>query len=100
MHIALTASSDACQHSAYGQEDENVLWLEPRSARPGRAGPWGRKALLNLTTSLGLGACLAVATATAAEPGEAQIALPPPAGIDLSGVAAAAGPDAAADPLR
>ncbi len=102
MHIALTASSDACQLSASCREDENVLWLRPRGARPVRAAPWGRRALLNLTTSIGLGACLAMTTATAAtapsEGSDPRIVLAPPAEIDLSDLRAQPGP--AIDPLE
>ena len=103
MHIALTASSDACQLSASCREDETVLWLRPRNARPSRAPSWGRRTLVNLTTSFGLGACLAMTTATAAtapsEPREARIALPAPAEIDLSDLKAEPAP-AAVDPLQ
>ena len=57
---------------------------------------------MNLTTSFGLGACLAMTTATAAtapsEPREARIALPAPAEIDLSDLKAEPAP--AADPLQ
>jgi hypothetical protein len=109
MHIALTASHDACQPSAYCQEnenvaDENILWLQPHSARPERPAGWGRKALLNLTTSIGLGACLTMATATAvsesAEAAEEQIVLPLPADIDLSDAGAQSAQAATVDPLR
>ena len=96
MHIALTASSDACQLSASCRQDENVLWLRPRDARRVR---WGRRTLLNLTTSFGL--CLAMTTTTAAtapsEPADARIELPAPAEIDLAGLQAQPAP--AADPL-
>jgi hypothetical protein len=102
MHIALTASSDACQLSASCREDETILWLRPRSAGPSRAPSWGRRTLLNLTTSFGLGACLAMTTATAAtapsEPAEARIVLPASAEIDLSDLKAEPAP--AADPLQ
>jgi len=67
MTAALTASRDARQTaSCFQNDDENILWLQPRSAKQPRAASWGRKALLRLTTSIGLGACLSVATASAA----------------------------------
>ena len=104
MHIVLTASSGACQLSASCQEDETVLWLRPRGARPVRSASRGRRALLNLTTSIGLGACLAMTTATAAtapsETSEARIVLPPPAEIDLSDLRAEPVRAEAVDPLR
>jgi len=83
MQIDLTASLDACQSSAYCQEDDNILWLQPRSAMQSRSTSRGRKALRNLTSSIGLGACLTLASATAttepAEASEPQIMLPPAA---------------------
>ena len=104
MHIVLTASSGACQLSASCQEDETVLWLRPRGARPVRTASRGRRALLNLTTSIGLGACLAMTTATAAtapsEPSQARIVLPPPAEIDLSDLGAEPIRTEAVDPLQ
>jgi len=93
MRIALTASSDACRLSASRQGGETVLWLRPRGAGPVRG---VRRTLLNLTTSLGLGACLAMTTATAAsEPPEPRIELAAPAEVDLAGLAGQA-----ADPLE
>jgi hypothetical protein len=83
MQIDLTASHDACQPSAFCQEDENILWLQPRSAMGSRSTSRGRKALLSLTTSIGLGACLSMAMGTAAtEPAaaaEPQVASAPAA---------------------
>lgn len=66
MQIDLTASRDACQPSAFCQEEDNVSWLQPRGAMRSRFSSRGRKALLNLTTSIGLGACLSMAMASAA----------------------------------
>lgn len=90
MPIDLTASHDACQSSAFCHEDEDILWLQPRSAMRSRSSSRGRKTLLNLTTSLGLGACLSVALATAAtEPAiaaEPQVAHAPTADALLSNI--------------
>jgi hypothetical protein len=99
MGIALTASSGAYRLSASRQGDETVLWLRPRGAGPVRG---VRRTLVNLTTSLGLGACLAMTTATAAtapsEPSEPRIELAAPAEIDLAGLNEQPAP--AADPLE
>lgn len=98
MQVDLTASQDACQPSAFCQEDENILWLQPRRTKRGRSSSWARKALLNLTTSIGLGACLAVAMAAAAT---ASVAAPQPqAGLSPAADAAPAAPMKGSDPLK
>lgn len=67
MTADLTASRDARQPaSCFQNDDENILWLQPRGAKRSCATSWGKKALLRLTTGIGLGACLTVATASAA----------------------------------
>ncbi len=78
MTADLTASRDARQPASCLQNDENILWLQPRSANPSRAASRGKKALLRLTTTIGLGACLTVATASAAT-GPASAATTAPA---------------------
>ncbi|AWM88259.1 transglycosylase SLT domain-containing protein [Microvirga sp. 17 mud 1-3] len=95
MTVDLTASRDACQPFSLCNHDEPVFWLNPRGQeRPGN-GPGLLRSLLRLTSSLGLGACLTVATASAAiapavaagkdtlSAPEPQIVLPPPAPVDL-----------------
>jgi hypothetical protein len=66
MTAVLTASRDARQPASCFQNDENILWLQPRSAKRRQLASWSGKALLRLTTSIGVGACLTVATASAA----------------------------------
>lgn len=67
MTADLTASRDARQPaSCFQNDDENILWLQPRGTKRSCAASWGKKALLRLTTGIGLGACLTVATASAA----------------------------------
>jgi Transglycosylase SLT domain. len=119
MTVDLTASHDACQPLSLCHNDEPVFWLTPRGQeRPGNA-PGLLRSLLRLTSSLGLGACLTVATASAAtapavaagkdilSAPEPQIVLPPPAPTDLSDVeatgairVAAVLPPARPDPLE
>ncbi|MGO4573235.1 transglycosylase SLT domain-containing protein [Microvirga sp. 2TAF3] len=95
MSADLTASQDARQPLSFCDQNEPIYWLTPRYAG------WSKnsaalRSLVRFTTSLGLGACLTVATASAAvapavaadkEPLSAlelQIALPAPAAVDLS----------------
>ncbi len=98
MTVDLTVSHDTCQPSAICQNDENILWLQPRNAEQPNVSSWSQKALLRLTTSIGLGICLTVATATAATAPAAaanaiaivaeqpHIVLPKAAEIDLAGI--------------
>jgi hypothetical protein len=98
MTVDLTASYDACQPSAFCQNNEDILWLQPRSLKRASAGSRGRKALLRLTASISLGACLTIATATAATgpataasaisavSAEPHIALPQVAEVSLAGI--------------
>lgn len=95
MTVDLTASKDACQPLSFCPGDEAVFWLSPRPGNR-RASARVRTALLRLTVSFGLGACIMVATATAATAPvsptvrdiasmpEPRIALPPVAEPDLS----------------
>jgi hypothetical protein len=62
MTAALTASRDARQPASCYRNDDTILWLQPRGARRTRAASC-KKALLRLTASIGLGACLTVASA-------------------------------------
>jgi hypothetical protein len=63
MTAALTASRDARQLAfCFRNDDDTIHWLQPRGARKTRAASC-KRALLRLTTSIGLGACLTVATA-------------------------------------
>lgn len=98
MTVDLTAFYDACQLPSFCESDRPVHWLTPRSvAQKGDRSPLLRS-LLRLTSSLGLGACLTVATASAAiapavaagkdtlSAPEPQVALPPVAPISLADV--------------
>jgi Transglycosylase SLT domain len=83
MTVDLTASHDARQPSAICQNDDDILWLQPREARRASTGSRSRKVLLRLTTTIGLGAFMTMATATAATApaaaaGQSAIALPEP----------------------
>jgi Transglycosylase SLT domain len=64
MTVDLTASRDACQTSAFCRNDEDVIWLQPRSTKRAAALSRSRKVLIRLTTTIGLGACLTIAAAT------------------------------------
>lgn len=95
MTVELTASQDACQPLSFCPRGVAVVWLPPRrEIHPAKGRT--RKALLRLTVSFGLGACVMFATATAATAPvsfpardmaslpEPRIALPPPAQPDLA----------------
>jgi hypothetical protein len=72
MTVDLTASHDACQPSAFCQDSENILWLQPRSASVATATSRVRKTLIRLTTTIGLGACLTIALTAAIGPAGAN----------------------------
>jgi hypothetical protein len=98
MTVDLTVSHDTCQPSAICQDNQDIRCLQPRRAKQFKTSPWGRKALLRLTTSIGLGAFVTVATATAAtapaaanalaamEDVQSRIVLPDAAEISLAGI--------------
>lgn len=98
MTVDLTASYGACQPLSFCDSDGPVHWLTPRDAAKSRDRAPLLRSLLRLTSSLGLGACLTVATASAAiapaaaagkatlSAPEPQLALPPTAPIDLADV--------------
>ncbi|MBZ6077261.1 transglycosylase SLT domain-containing protein [Microvirga puerhi] len=96
MTVDLTASSDARQPLSLCDSNEPIHWLTPRGvAQKGDRSPLLRS-LLRFTSSLGLSACLTVATASAAiapaaAAGQDALSLPEPqlepqpaAQIDLS----------------
>jgi hypothetical protein len=97
MTAALTASHDARQPASCLQNDgENILWLQPRDAKRRQTATWGAKALLRLTKSIGVGACLTIATASAATgPATAAASV---STQEASGVPASASSDRAPDP--
>jgi hypothetical protein len=68
MTVDLTASHDACQPPAFCQDSEDIFWLQPRSAKRATAFSRSRRALVRLTTTIGLGACLSIALAVAINP--------------------------------
>jgi hypothetical protein len=72
MTVDLTASYDACQPSAFCQDNEDILWLLPRNAKRTTALSRSRKALVRLTTAIGLGACLTIAITAAIGPAGAN----------------------------
>ncbi|MBM6592975.1 transglycosylase SLT domain-containing protein [Microvirga pudoricolor] len=100
MTVDSTASLDACLSPAESSQTDDIVWLQPQGSRE----PAPKKVCFRrLTKTLGIGACLTVASATTAtapaatpqaepivvapvKPPEPRIALPIPAGIDLSDV--------------
>jgi hypothetical protein len=78
MTLHPTASQDAIQHSTDFDANETVRWLQPRSGQPGpntNVPAW--KLFRRITTSVGIGALLTLATAGAAiAPASARTAEP------------------------
>jgi hypothetical protein len=106
MQIDLTASPDACQSSAFSQEDKNILWLQPCDGARSSQISKGLKSLLNISASIGLGAFLAISMSTAttepaaaAEPQMPQVAQEQPSsGSALAQAAVGSDPLETIDP--
>ncbi|MGO4704941.1 transglycosylase SLT domain-containing protein [Microvirga sp. 2MCAF38] len=81
MTVELTASHDACQASAYVALNDTTIWLQPRRITQRTSSASHSRTLLRLTASIGMGAFLTFATASAAkapsgsleDPGNLQI---------------------------
>ncbi|MCB8822286.1 transglycosylase SLT domain-containing protein [Microvirga rosea] len=100
MTVDLTASHDARQPLSLCDSNDPVFWLTPRDAEEKADASPLLRSLVRLTSSLGLGACLTVATASAAiapaaaagkdtlSAQEPQMTPPAAAPIDLSDLTA------------